>query len=152
MFLYWQQLRILFLGIKLFCFSRCKAETFRICLIKNFVNKLNELKFYEISRSSVSKRFWKFQLSILKNKKVLSLIFFLNHCQYQNKKALFTDPIFSEGFAKENTDQHTRLKYKNTQYIRCSPKGEHLYLKKTEKTRILFLNNRIPLLLPKNNF
>ena len=21
------------------------------------------------------------------------------HCQYQNKKALFTDPIFSEGFA-----------------------------------------------------
>ena len=24
---------------------------------------------------------------------------FLSHCQYQNKKALFTDPIFSEGFA-----------------------------------------------------
>ena len=23
---------------------------------------------------------------------------FLSHCQYQNKKALFTDPIFSEGF------------------------------------------------------
>ena len=24
--------------------------------------------------------------------------FLLSHCQYQNKKALFTDPIFSEGF------------------------------------------------------
>ena len=24
--------------------------------------------------------------------------FFLSRCQYQNKKALFTDPIFSEGF------------------------------------------------------
>ena len=23
---------------------------------------------------------------------------FLSHCQYQNKKTLFTDPIFSEGF------------------------------------------------------
>jgi hypothetical protein len=23
---------------------------------------------------------------------------FLSRCQYQNKKALFTDPIFSEGF------------------------------------------------------
>ena len=35
----------------------------------------------------------KLQLSILKNKK-----YFLSPCQYQNKKALFTDPIFSEGF------------------------------------------------------
>ena len=24
--------------------------------------------------------------------------YFLGHCQYQNKKDLFTDPIFSEGF------------------------------------------------------
>jgi hypothetical protein len=24
--------------------------------------------------------------------------YFLSRCQYQNKKALFTDPIFSEGF------------------------------------------------------
>jgi hypothetical protein len=24
----------------------------------------------------------------------------LGHCQYQNKKALFTDPIFSDGFAR----------------------------------------------------
>ena len=27
--------------------------------------------------------------------------YFLGHCQYQNKKALFTDPIFSEGFDKD---------------------------------------------------
>ena len=27
-------------------------------------------------------------------------IYFLSRCQYQNKKALFTDPIFSEGFGR----------------------------------------------------
>ena len=37
--------------------------------------------------------------SFLKNKKVLILKkIFLGRCQYQNKKALFTDPIFSEDF------------------------------------------------------
>ena len=36
---------------------------------------------------------------MLKNKKVLFLKkIFLGRSQYQNKKALFTDPIFSEGF------------------------------------------------------
>ena len=36
-----------------------------------------------------------------KQKKVLFLKKdFLSNCQYQNKKALFTDPIFSEGFAQ----------------------------------------------------
>jgi hypothetical protein len=35
----------------------------------------------------------------LKNKKVLFLKKKnLSRCQYQNKKALFTNPIFSEGF------------------------------------------------------
>ena len=39
--------------------------------------------------------------SILKNKKVLFLKKnFLGRCQYLNKKALFIDPIFSEGFDK----------------------------------------------------
>ena len=48
---------------------------------------------------------WKFQLSILKNKKVLCLKKYdLGRSQYQNKKALFTDPIFSDCFA--NTRQH----------------------------------------------
>ena len=27
--------------------------------------------------------------------------YFLSRCQYQNKKALFTDPIFSEGFGPD---------------------------------------------------
>ena len=39
--------------------------------INNCLNKLNELKFGEVARNSISNRFWKFQLSILKNKKVL---------------------------------------------------------------------------------
>ena len=44
----------------------------------NCLNQLNELKLCEVSRNSFSNRFWKFQLSILKNKKVLFLkkIFF----------------------------------------------------------------------------
>ena len=40
---------------------------------KNCLNELNELKFCEVSRNCFSNRCWKFQLSILKNKKVLSL-------------------------------------------------------------------------------
>jgi hypothetical protein len=60
---------------------------------------LIELKFCEISWNPFSNRCWKFQLSILKNKKVLFLkIYFFGPCQYQNKKALFTDSIFREGF------------------------------------------------------
>ena len=57
----------------------------------------NFVRFHEFFSSN---RCLKFQLSILKNKKVLFLkkIFFLSCCQCQNKKALFTDPIFSEGF------------------------------------------------------
>ena len=36
----------------------------------------------------------------LKNKKALIQIkSFIGYCQYHNKKALFTDPVFSEGFA-----------------------------------------------------
>ena len=39
------------------------------------------------------------KVSNLKNKKVLSpKKYFLSRSQYQNKKALFTDPVFSEGF------------------------------------------------------
>ena len=44
-----------------------------------------------VSQRSFLNRYWKFQLSILK-KKVLFLRI------HQNKKTLFTDPIFSEGF------------------------------------------------------
>jgi len=35
-----------------------------------------------------------------KQKSFISKKIFLGCCQYQNKKALFTDPIFSEGFDK----------------------------------------------------
>ena len=35
---------------------------------------------------------------------------FLGRCQYQNKKALFTDPIFSEGFG--NIILENILKYR----------------------------------------
>ena len=61
---------------------------------------LIELKLCELSQNSFSIRFWKIQLSILKNKKVLFLkkIYFLSRCQYQNKKTLFTGSIFREGF------------------------------------------------------
>ena len=42
-------------------------------------------------------------LSILeKQKSFIHKKKFLGHCQYQNKKALFTDPIFSEGFGAYN--------------------------------------------------
>ena len=71
---------------------------------KNCLNELNELKFCEVSRNSFSNRCWKFQLSILKNKKVLfQKKYFLGRCQYQNKKAFFTDPIFSEGLVLTTT-------------------------------------------------
>ena len=43
------------------------------CYVHFFISCLIELKFYEVSRNSISKRCWKFQLSILKNKKVLFL-------------------------------------------------------------------------------
>ena len=60
---------------------------------------LIELKLCEVSRDSFSNWFWKFQLSILKNKSVLFLKkYSLRRYQYHYKKALFTDSIFSEGF------------------------------------------------------
>ena len=33
-----------------------------------------------------------------KQKSFIPKKYFLGRCQYQNKKELFTDPIFSEGF------------------------------------------------------
>ena len=52
-----------------------------------------ELKFCEVSSNS-------FSISAFYAKKVLFLKKYdLDHCQYHNKKALFTDPVFSEGFA-----------------------------------------------------
>ena len=54
----------------------------------NCLNKLNELKFCEVSRNSISNWTWKFQRSILKNKKVLFLrkIFFRPYYQVRSKR------------------------------------------------------------------
>ena len=54
----------------------------------NCLNKLNELKFCEVSRILISNWTWKFQLSILKNKKVLFLkkIFFWPYRQDTSKR------------------------------------------------------------------
>ena len=54
----------------------------------------NFVRFHKIKFQTDAESFY------LENKKVLFLkFFFWNRCQYQNKKALFTNPIFSEGFA-----------------------------------------------------
>ena len=37
---------------------------------------------------------------MLKKKGLFLKKYFLSRCQYQNKKDLFTDPIFSEGFGR----------------------------------------------------
>ena len=54
----------------------------------NCLNKLNELKFCEVSQILISNWTWKFQLSILKNKKVLFLkkIFFRPYRQDTSKR------------------------------------------------------------------
>ena len=59
---------------------------------------------------------------------------FLGRCQYQNKKALFTDPIFSEGFeAKDlwlqrSLDRHTRwqlFRPNNLTRFKSGPRSGH---------------------------
>ena len=42
-------------------------------------------------------------------KKIFLKKYFLGRCQYQNKKALFTDPIFSEGFGLQYITFHLKL-------------------------------------------
>jgi hypothetical protein len=37
---------------------------------------------------------------LVKPKKIFPKKYDLGRCQYQNKKALFTDPIFSDGFVQ----------------------------------------------------
>ena len=59
-----------------------------------FIGCLIELKICKVSQNSISNWTWKFQLSILKNKKVLFLKKkSLSRCLLQNKKALFTVSI-----------------------------------------------------------
>ena len=55
----------------------------------NCLNELNELKFCEVSRNSISNRYWKFQLSILKNKKALILIKIFQYAKIDPKDGAF---------------------------------------------------------------
>ena len=57
----------------------------------------------------------KFQFSSLTNKKVLNLKKkkILSRCQYQNKKALFTDSIFSEDFGQGGKTTRQQRRHKN---------------------------------------
>ena len=53
------------------------------------------MKFCNVSQNSISNWTWKNKTALyLKNN-------FLSRCQYQNKKALFTDSIFWEGFGSD---------------------------------------------------
>ena len=62
------------------------------------------MRFHEILFQTDAENF---SLLSCKTKKVLLLKKYdLGHCQYQNKKALFTDPIFSEGFGLLGDHQH----------------------------------------------
>ena len=93
LFWYWQWLKNFFFRNKTFLFIKIEswtlASVWKVIAwnLTNFNsikqpiennNFLNELKFFEVSQNSISDRCRKFQLSILKNKKVLFLkiIFF----------------------------------------------------------------------------
>ena len=56
------------------------------------------MKFFFKQILKVSAFYLEKQKSFFAKKNVLS------HCQYQNKKALFTDPIFSEDFRQNSAD------------------------------------------------
>ena len=96
-----------------------------IVIFISSVTCLIELKFWEVSRSSYGNKCWKFQLSILKNKKVLFLQkYFLSRSQHQNKKALFTDPIFSDDFGYHHyrSELHISLKIFGSEIVQNSQK------------------------------
>ena len=92
LFWYWQRLKIYFFRNKTFSFFSIESWNLQHLFEKDFretsqyfnliresieknenSNCLNEMTFCEISRNSISNRCWKFKISILKNKKVLSL-------------------------------------------------------------------------------
>ena len=67
----------------------------KIIILSFSINCLIELKFFE----TFSNRCWKFQLSILKNKKkYFKRNSFLSSCQYQNKKSFLYWPNFQWRF------------------------------------------------------
>ena len=110
MFWYWQRLKNNFFENKAFLFFKIESWNFQVHFeiefretLQNFnsirqpikkdennncLKKLNVLKFCEVSRILISNWTWKFQLSILKNKKVLFLkkIFFWPYRQDTSKR------------------------------------------------------------------
>ena len=95
LFWYWQRLKKIFFRNKTFLFFKIESWNFQVqfeikiretsqnfnsfSLFRQllfswfFIGCLIKLKFCKVSRNSISKWTWKFQLSILKNKKVLFL-------------------------------------------------------------------------------
>ena len=72
-----QRLRLklfIFLGIKLFCFSKQKAETFSICLKKNFINLTKFQRNQTTDRKNGNKKFLN-ELNKLKFCQVLGIHF-----------------------------------------------------------------------------
>ena len=59
---------------------------------------LIELKFCEVSWNSFFKPILKVSALYLEKQKSFIPKKKLSHCQYQNKKALLTNPVISEGF------------------------------------------------------
>ena len=77
----------------------------------NCLNKLNELRFCEVSSNSISNWTWKFQLSILKNKKVLFLKnLFLGRSTKIDPKDGVSCLNFPTGFVKNNKLQINNYK------------------------------------------
>ena len=107
-----------FLGIKLFCFSRSKAETCSICLKWDFVKPQNFSThsdncyfhiFYQLS--DWVEILWGFTKFFFKKFLKVSAFYlekqnFSSCCKYQNNNALFTDPIFREGFDRNGIRNH----------------------------------------------
>ena len=74
------------------------------------------MKFCEVSRNLFSNRCWKFQLSILKNKKVLFLKKYNLGCslkigQESSNRWRFTVPIFREGFVHNHPKKYHLLRF-----------------------------------------
>ena len=95
----------------------------------NCLNELNELKFCEVSRNSISNRCWKFQLSILKNEKVLFLKkIFLGRTAKVHPKDGVCRLNFPEGFGMNDETKNPDL-----QFLACTD-IEYQYSKEPTNT------------------
>ena len=104
----------------------------------------NFVRFHEINFQTDDERFsflsWKTKVLFLKK-------YFLGCCQYQNKKALFTDPIFSEGFVSAVLEKiHiSGLKVKMSQlFKRCSLMTDSWQKDRKLSLRTIGSNSKIP--------